>query len=184
AWTGGGARRVVAVIADAREIEHPGGMGSVERLPAVDRGGDVVFSQIGRGVVPLRRTVSERRLQGSSPFEDGLGFELRAVPLRRTEQFEQLGIPSHGIAAVRLGLDVVPEDRFLSLAAGPGALASDRAGLALDALVSIEDVRDLPRRLGRVVRILHRSPDVPVGALRHETSTNSPARKARSVADS
>ena len=54
-----------------------------------------------------------------------------------------LVLPVLGVTDAGLGLDVVEPGVFDALAAGPDVLAGDRAGVAADALVEVQDLADL-----------------------------------------
>ena len=79
----------------------------------------------------------------------------------------QFGIPTLWITAVGLGFHIVPKDRFLALAGGPGRLAGNGACLALDTLVGIEDIGDLPLRWSCVEWIILLATDLPVKSFDH-----------------
>ncbi len=165
------AGRVVAVVADPGEVEHPHRVDAGEGGAHVDGAGDVVLADVGRRVVVDVRAVSVGRLFVALGLEDGRGRERRALPRRRAGLCEQAGVPLQGIAAVGLGLDVVPEDDLLALAAGPAGLAGDGAGLALDALVGVEDVGHLALGRRRLVGVVHLAAELPVVSLGHDRSS-------------
>jgi hypothetical protein len=73
------------------------------------------------------------------------------------------------IAAVRFGLDVVPPHRFLPFGEGPGGLAGHRAALAADAAVEVEDEGELLVGIGRLVRVIHFTAELPVEDVAHRS---------------
>src|SRR3990172_5492239 len=92
--------------------------------------------------------------------------------MRRLEQLKDLDVPMLRVAAVRLGLDVVPPHVLLALGKGPGGLAGAGAGLAADAAVDFEDGDELALRMSLVEDVGHLAAEMPVENFSHRSPTS------------
>src|SRR5262249_54781189 len=81
-----------------------------------------------------------------------------------------------GVTAERFGLDVIPPHRLLARRMRPRTLARQRAGLASDAAVDVEDDRELTFRPLFRIRELHFTAQLPIVDLRHGAPLQSNAR--------
>ncbi len=167
AGTGCQAGRMIAVVAYACQIEHPSIVNASQVCSLVDHLGQVILAKIGSGIISLGRQVSNRRFTLAVLLKRGDRIELFSVPFGGAHFFHQPTVPSLGISAIGLGLNVVPENSLLAFTAGPASLASDGAGLAFDTLVRVEDVCHLTFGWRRIVRIVLLSTYLPIKSLDH-----------------
>src|ERR1043166_2996075 len=185
------ARRITAVIANAREIKEPRlvlwhTLTAVEILALLPflRASWMVLVTVWRGPLFVSGQIAQRLLRalgadiGERSLENGLAFELPvrafeilsrslgipglAARIQFFEQLEQLHIPMLRIAAIRLGLDVVPPHVLLALRESPGGLAGHGATLAANATVDVKNEGELLFRISRFVGIFHLPPQLPV----------------------
>src|SRR5690606_54388 len=104
----------------------------VERLVVVVDAGQV---RVGEDVRQHAELAADARVDGAVGIADPAALPLLLV------------FPFLGVADAGLGLDVVEPGVFHAFAAGPDVLAGDRAGVAADALVQVQDHSDLGTNL-------------------------------------
>ena len=124
----------------------------------------IVFANIGVHPIFIGGKKVGSHLFGFSGFKDGLALVGLAIfgPVLAAQFFEDIEIPSHGVRSPGFGLDIVPKHILLAFATGPGGFAGQRAGLASNTFVQVEDNRPLFLRAALLVGILHLAVDLPI----------------------
>ena len=142
----GRAGEVVVPVGAAVDVDRPAGeLGDRRRgrLSVAGGGGEEVAVAVGPRLVVVVEAglvgVVEELGEAAQPALGAQG-ELAAADLPPSPVL-LLVLPARGVAGAGLGLDVVPPHGLGAGALGPDVLAGDRAGVAPDALVQVEDHR-------------------------------------------
>jgi hypothetical protein len=151
------------------------------------RGGRILVD-VDKAPFLVGGNIADRRLahfgagvEDRHPLEDAIGGMVLAahphvphLPARIDlfDQLRDLHVVELRIAAVGLGLHVVPPHVLLALGEEPGGLVGHRTGLAGQTPVDVEDEGELPLRMPLLVGIEHLPSQLPVIDFRHCDSSS------------